>query len=54
MGDIRSGQFAWTGINVSEAVTAKHVAKLHQEDLKIQDHFGPRPDMHPICLLAFM
>ncbi|MEP6845823.1 MAG: nickel-binding protein [Panacibacter sp.] len=28
--------------NVSEAVTAEHVAQLHQEDLKIQDHFGCR------------
>ena len=28
--------------NVSEAVTAVHVAQLHQEDLKIQDQFGCR------------
>ena len=28
--------------NVSDSVTAEHVAQLHQEDLKIQDHFGCR------------
>lgn len=28
--------------NVSEAVTAEHVAQLHQEDLKVQDQFGCR------------
>jgi len=28
--------------DVSETVTAEHVAKLHQQDLKIQDQFGCR------------
>ena len=28
--------------DVSEAVTAEHVAKLHQQDLKVQDQFGCR------------
>src|SRR6476469_2632938 len=27
---------------VSEAVTAEHVAQLHQQDLKVQDQFGCR------------
>ena len=28
--------------NVSDTVTAEHVARLHQEDLKVQDQFGCR------------
>jgi AraC-like DNA-binding protein len=28
--------------DVSEAITAEHVAQLHQEDLKVQDQFGCR------------
>src|SRR6185295_6890355 len=28
--------------DVSEAVTAEHVAQLHQQDLKVQDQFGCR------------
>ena len=28
--------------NVSDTVTAEHVAQIHQEDLKIQDQFGCR------------
>ena len=28
--------------DVSETVTAEHVAQLHQQDLKVQDQFGCR------------
>ncbi len=28
--------------DLSDAVTAEHIARLHQEDLKIQDQFGCR------------